>query len=274
MAPPEVTVRHTLATRIMHWVNALCVFVVLMSGLQIFNAHPRLYWGQSGANADHAVLQIGARDGPADTLVGAVQIGRGELHTTGFLGVSTGEDGQPAARAFPRWATIPSWQDLASGRRWHFFFAWLLVFNSLIYLVVSLTTGHVRRDLLPTRAELSPSRIARETWDHVRLKFPKGAAVRHYNVLQKLAYLAVIFVLAPLMLGTGLTLSPGVDAALPWLLDLFGGRQSARTLHFASAMFIALFVLVHLVMVMLAGPWNGVRAMITGRYVLPPGETK
>jgi len=269
----RIIYRHTVATRILHWVNALCVFILLMSGLQIFNAHPRLYWGQYGANSDHAVLQIYAKnsqDGP----VGTLAVGSAELRTTGVLGVSAGEDGQPMARAFPSWATIPGWQDLAAGRRWHFFFAWLLVINSLTYLIVSLTSAHVQRDLLPTRAELSPSHLVREVWDHLRLKFPKGDAATHYNVVQKLVYLAVIFVLAPLMLGTGLTLSPGADAALPWLVDLFGGRQSARTLHFASAMLIALFILVHLVMVVLAGPLNELRSMITGRYSIPPSRAK
>ena len=269
----RIIYRHTVVTRVLHWVNALCVFVLLMSGLQIFNAHPRLYWGQYGANSDRAALQIYAQnsqDGP----VGTLTVGSAELRTTGVLGVSTGDDGQPIARAFPSWATIPSWQDLAAGRRWHFFFAWLLVINSLTYLIVSLMSGHVQRDLLPTRAELSPSHVVREAWDHLKLKFPRGDAAKHYNVLQKLAYLAVIFVLGPLMLGTGLTLSPGADAALPWLVDLFGGRQSARTLHFASAMLIALFILVHLVMVLLAGPLNELRSMITGRYSIPPSKAK
>jgi thiosulfate reductase cytochrome b subunit len=274
MAPTIGTSRHSLGTRIMHWVNALCVFLVLMSGLQIFNAHPRLYWGQSGANTDHPLLQIGARDGPGDKLLGTLDVGRHELHTTGLLGVSAGDDGLPTQRAFPSWATIPSFQDLASGRRWHFFFGWLLVLNSVTYLIISVACGHILRDLLPTRRELSPSNIAREFWNHLRLRFPQGEAAKRYNVLQKLAYLGVIFVLGPLMLATGLTMSPGGDAAFPWLLDLFAGRQSARTLHFASAMLIALFIVVHLLMVVLAGPWNELRSMITGRYVTPSNQAK
>ncbi len=235
MATPNSIYRHSIATRVLHWLNALCVFLVLMSGLQIFNAHPRLYWGQAGANADTAFIQI---------------------------------QSAPGQKAFPPWATIPSWQDLAGGRRWHFFFAWALVFNSALYLAISFAAGHVRRDLLPRRAELVPRHVARELWDHLRLKFPSGEAARHYNVLQKLAYLAVIFVLAPMMLMTGLSMSPGIDAVAPWLLDLFGGRQSARTLHFLTASLIVLFIVVHLVMVLLAGPVNELRSMITGRYAL------
>jgi thiosulfate reductase cytochrome b subunit len=140
------------------------------------------------------------------------------------------------------------------------------VLNSAAYLLVSFASGHVRRDLLPSKAEISPRHLAREVWGHLRLKF----AARHYNTLQKLAYLGVIFVLAPMMLITGLTLSPGIDAAAPWLLDLLGGRQSARTLHFLTAMLIVLFIIVHLVMVLLAGPLNELRSMITGRFQVPP----
>jgi len=232
---PNVIYRHSVVTRVLHWLNAVCVVVVLMSGLQIFNAHPRLYWGKYGANTDAAFIQIGGTHAPGQ-------------------------------KAFPGWATLPSWQDLAGGRRWHFFFAWVLVLNSALYLLVSFATGHVRRDLLPSRAELSPGNLARELWGHLHLKFGS----RHYNTLQKLTYLAVIFVLAPMMLVTGLTMSPGIDAAAPWLLDLLGGRQSALTLHFLTAMLIVLFIVVHLVMVLLAGPLNELRSMITGRFEVPP----
>jgi thiosulfate reductase cytochrome b subunit len=239
----NVIYRHSVLTRILHWLNALCVLVVLMSGLQIFNAHPRLYWGEYGANTDPAFIQIGSHNAPAE-------------------------------KAFPPWATIPSWQDLAGGRRWHFFFAWVLVFNSASYLLVSFVNGHVRRDLVPTRAEISARHLARELWNHLRLRFSFGQAARHYNTLQKLAYLGVIFVLAPMMLVTGLTMSPGMDAAAPWLLELLGGRQSARTLHFLTAMLIVLFIIVHLVMVLLAGPLNELRSMITGRFVVRGGKTE
>jgi thiosulfate reductase cytochrome b subunit len=128
--------------------------------------------------------------------------------------------------------------------------------------------------LVPSRAEISLRHIGRDFLDHLRLRFPVGEAAKRYNVLQKLAYLGVIFVLAPMMLGTGLTMSPGLDSAFPWLLDLFGGRQSARTLHFLTASVIVLFILVHLSMVILAGPANELRSMITGRFVVPPGNTE
>lgn len=235
MQKSEIVRRHSPATRVLHWINALSVFLVLMSGLQIFNADPYLYWGQHGAYPDPFLLAIGTH-------------------------------------GFPHWATLPSWQGLAAGRRWHFFFAWLLVANSLTYVVISIASGHVRRDLVPARAEIAPTHLLHDIWDHLRLRFPRGEAAKHYNVLQKLAYLGVIFVLAPTLLATGLTMSPGFDAACPWLLTLFGGRASARTIHFTAAMLVALFIAVHLIMVLLAGPWNEVRSMITGRYVVPPSK--
>src|SRR5262249_56656574 len=132
-------------------------------------------------------------------------------------------------------------------------------------LLVSFAGGHVTRDLVTDREEAYPRHIAHDFWDHLRLKFPVGNAARQYNVLQKLAYLGVIFVLAPMMLLTGLAMSPGFDAFAPWLPDLLGGRQSARTLHFLTATLIVVFIVVHLAMVLLAGPINELRSMITGR---------
>lgn len=116
----ELFYRHRLPTRITHWINALCVAVLLMSGLQIFNAHPRLYWGQFGAHDDAAALEIGAYEDESGSLRGTVRLGAIEFGTTGVLGVSGGAFGRPVVQAFPSWATIPSNRDLATGRRWHF----------------------------------------------------------------------------------------------------------------------------------------------------------
>ena len=165
--------------------------------------------------------------------------------------------------------TIPSSYDLAGARRWHFAFAWLLVLPGLAYWLWSIATGHLRRDLAPSRGELAPRHVWQDIKDHARLRFPTGAAALRYNVLQKLAYLIVIFGLLPLVVLTGLTMSPSIDAAWPWLVDLFGGRQSARSIHFVAAFGLAGFILIHLVMVVLAGPLNEIRSMITGRYRLP-----
>ena len=174
------------------------------------------------------------------------------------------------ARGFPSWITLPSYRDLATGRRWHFFFAWAFVLNGLAYLAYSLWSGHVRRDLVPSRPQLR--NIGHDIVEHIRLRFPKGEEAKRYNVLQKLAYLAVIFVLLPLVVLTGLTMSPGIDAAFPFLVDVFGGRQSARTIHFLCATGIVLFVIVHVGMVLVSGVWNNMRSMITGRYRIEPAE--
>ncbi|CAN5305471.1 cytochrome b/b6 domain-containing protein [soil metagenome] len=256
--------RHSATVRISHWINVVCLGFLLVSGLQIFNAYPRLHWGQVGANADRAVLEIGTVTGPGGP-VGILRIGSLTIPGGGILGLSE-QAGQLRPRAFPAWMTLPSWQDLATGRRWHFFFAWLFVINGLVYLANGFVTRHFRRDLVPDRDQLTPRHLLHEVADHARLRFPKGAEARRYNALQKFSYLAVIFVLLPLMLLTGLTMSPGFDAIAPFLLDLFGGRPSARTLHFISASLLVLFVVVHVVMVLVSGVWNNMRSMITGRY--------
>ncbi|MDM0074807.1 cytochrome b/b6 domain-containing protein [Variovorax sp. J2P1-59] len=258
--------RHSATVRITHWLNVACLSFLLMSGLQIFNAHPRLYWGQYGADADPAFIAIGATPS-GDTLQGFLQIGPVSVRTTGFLGVSEEGDGA-TSRAFPAWMTIPSYHDLGAGRHWHLFFAWLLVFNGLIYLTHGLWSGHFRRDFLPSVGQLTARHLWHEVLDHARLRFARGEAARRYNVLQKLSYLVVVFGLLPLMVLTGLTMSPGLDATFHFLPDLFGGRPSARTLHFISAFLLVLFVVVHVVMVIVSGLWNNLRSMLSGRYVI------
>ncbi|HTK34434.1 MAG TPA: cytochrome b/b6 domain-containing protein [Caulobacteraceae bacterium] len=256
--------RHPLAIRLTHWLNVLALLVMLTSGLQIFNAHPALYFGKA-ANFDHPVMAMGARDDGHGGLIGVTRLAGREYVTTGLFGVSKVE-GQPTERAFPTWITLPPTQDLATARLWHFFFAWVFAINGALYLAYGLIRRHIQRDLWPTGAELR--HIGGAIVEHARLRFPKGEAARRYNVLQKLSYLIVVLGLLPLMILTGMTMSPGLDAAFPWLLDLFGGRQSARTVHFITATAIVLFVLVHLVMVVAAGLVNEMRSMITGRYVI------
>jgi thiosulfate reductase cytochrome b subunit len=257
---PETVTRHRLSTRIWHWANALTVFVMLMSGLMIFNAHPRLYWGQYGANADFAWLEIGST---RDT--GYLRIGSLTVPTTGVLGHRTDWGGTVRRYAFPGWATIPSTYSLAAGRRWHLAFAWVLAIGLIAYWIVILANRHWR-GLLPRRAELTPRHLWREVADHARLRFPKGEAALSYNTLQKLSYAFILFVVLPLVILTGLTMSPGMNAAWSWLLDLFGGRQSARSIHFICAFLLAGFILVHLIMVVLTGPLRQIGAMITGRW--------
>ena len=231
----ELVARHRLSTRLWHWTNVVSLAVMLMSGLMILNAHPRLYWGEYGANFDHAWLVLAADD----------------------------------AVPFPGWATIPAHYSPADARIWHFAFAVVLVVALALYLGWSLINGHIRRDLLPRLGELSPAHLWHDILDHVRLKFPTGAAALRYNILQKLAYGSVLFGLLPLVVITGMAMSPGLDAGLPWLTVVLGGRQSARSLHFLAAAGLVLFFLVHMAMVLLAGPINEVRSMLTGWYRLP-----
>jgi thiosulfate reductase cytochrome b subunit len=256
--------RHRLPVRVMHWINVVCLTILLMSGLMIFNAHPALYWGRD-SNFAHPWVSITTanKDG---TTVGVTRIGGSEFVTDGVLGRSKVNGGW-SARAFPSWATIPGPRWLSMGRHWHFFFAWLFVINGIAYAVWSLASGHVWRDLLPRRAELS--RIGQSIVDHLLFRHPTGAAARRYNVLQNLAYLAVIFGLLPLIIVAGMAMSPRLDTVFTGWVDLLGGRQSARTLHFLAAFGLLAFVAVHVFEVIVSGAWNHLRSMITGWYTLP-----
>ncbi len=231
----ELVRRHSLVTRLWHWTNAVTLAVMLMSGLMIFNAHPRLYWGHYGANADPAWLELGS----------------------------------DAELAFPGWITIPSTYSLADARLWHMAFAWLLVLALAGYLLWALMSGHLKRQIAPRLAELSPARLWHEIKQHAQLRFPTGAAALSYNVLQRIAYAGVLFVLLPVVILTGMTMSPGLNSAFPWLDVMFAGRQSARSIHFICAAGLVAFFAVHIIMVVLAGPFNEVRAMISGWYRLP-----
>ncbi len=263
-APREVIYRHRLAVRLTHWINALALFFLLGSGLNIFNAHPQLYWGAKGDEYDKPLLAIQAVDTDGGTK-GVTSIGSWHFNTTGVLGWSKVE-GVDTARGWPSWLTIPSFHDLADARHWHFLFAWILAFNSAAYLAWGLTKRHLQRDIWPTRADLRsfiPSVVA-----HLKLQHPTGDAAKRYNILQRLAYLGVLALIG-LMIVSGLSMSPGLDAFAPWLPDLLGGRQSARTLHFFSASLIVLFVFVHVGEVILAGPLNELRSMLTGWFTVP-----
>ena len=227
---PPLVKRHRLSTRLWHWVNVLCLYILFASGLGIFNAHPRLYWGQYGANFDHAWL---------------------------------------VRERFGSWLTLPAQYDLAMSRQWHFAFALIFAFGLLVYMLWSLINRHISRDLAFRKGDLKPRHVWQDIKNHARLRFPTGAAATRYNVLQKASYIGVIFVLLPLMIFTGLTMAPGMNSAWPWLIDLFGGRQSARSIHFIVAWLLVAFVAVHIIMVLLAGPLNEIRSMITGWYKVP-----
>ena len=263
---PERIYRHRLPVRLMHWVNVLCLTILLMSGLTIFNAHPALYWGRDSTFTAPWV-SIMAVDGPGG-FVGVTHIAGRNFDTDGVLGASTvGNDTAKTARAFPSWATIPGPQWLSMGRHWHFFFAWLFVLNGIAYVLYGVFSGHLKRDLMPTRTELR--HIGRSIKAHLLFKHPTGAAAKRYNVLQNLAYLVVIFGLLPLVIVAGMAMSPMLDSVVTGWVDVLGGRQSARTLHFLAALGLLLFVLVHVFEVVISGVWNQLRSMVTGWYAVP-----
>ncbi len=216
--------QHRLSTRLWHWVNALAVFILLMSGLTISNAHPRLYWGQYGANSDAAWLIL---------------------------------------PRFPGWMTIPSTYDLALARAWHLAFAWVFATGLVLFLVRALWTGHIVQNILPRLAELHPNHLMADVRKHLLFDF-SGDAWR-YNPLQKIAYATILLVILPFLVLTGMTMSPGLNASWPWLLDVFGGRQSARSIHFICAALTGGFIIIHLALVLAAGPVRLLRGMITGQ---------
>ena len=215
--------KHALPTRLWHWANFACLVVLFMSGLNISNAHPRLYWGQWGFEPRQAWLFV--------------------TH-------------------FPGWATIPGHYSLATARQWHLLFAWFFALGLLAFLIVSLLYRHVWRDIVPARRELRWSAIRTDIVKHLRLDFEHHGT--KFIFLQKAAYGGVIFILLPLMILTGFAMSPGMDAIWPWLIDVLGGRQSARSIHFICAWALFGFFVLHIVLVLLSGPIGQIRDMITG----------
>lgn len=178
----------------------------------------------------------------------------------------TGALGAPALIELPLPINL---EQTGWGRNLHFLAAWVLVIAGGIYLLLGLLGGHIRRDLVPDRDQVRPDHLRREIADHLALRPASGEEARRYNALQKVSYLVVILLLFPVMVLSGLTMSPGFTAAFPELFTLFGGRHSARTIHFLAGCLLTLFLVVHVWQVFVGGAWNLTRSMITGRYVLP-----
>jgi len=265
--PAQVYYRHTLPVRLMHWINVVALTVLFMSGLQIFNAHPALNFGKSSYNGTPPVLEIGARMSTAGQPQGVTRILGKEFDTTGWLGVTRDASGNYARSTFPTWMMLPGPQWLSMARSWHFFFAWVFVLNGLAFLFYAIASRHLARDLAPTRDELRG--IGASIREHIRFKHATGEAAKRYNVLQKLAYLVVVFVLLPLIVIMGMAMSPWLDSILSGWVDIVGGRQSARSIHFIVAWLLVAFVLIHVFQVIVTGLWNNLRSMITGRFKVP-----
>jgi thiosulfate reductase cytochrome b subunit len=265
VAPSKILVpRHKLIVRITHWINVVALSLMLLSGLNIFNAHPALYWG-AYSHFDHPWLSLTATQTAGGGVRGVTQVGPVKIDTTGVLGASK-EDGMMVGRGFPSWITYPHATDLADARTWHFFWAWIFAVNGAVYLVSGLINRHLIRDVIPARKDWL--NVPRDVLDHIRLHFPKGWGATRYGPLQKIAYAATALIILPLIVLTGMTMSPALDSVFPFLLQLFGGRQSARSIHFICAMLAVGFIVIHLVMVLLTGPINQVRGMITGKFLI------
>jgi thiosulfate reductase cytochrome b subunit len=256
----ERVYRHRLPVRISHWLNVPFLIILIMSGLQSFNAHPALYWGDR-SDRDKPLLSIRPVETDSGEIKGVTTILGHRFDTTGVLGYSNG-----SGRAFPAWATIPSAKWLAMGRQWHLFFAWLFVINGLMFTAYALASRHVTRDLAPTGKDWRG--IGKSLKDHLVLRHPTGDEAKRYNVLQKLAYVGILFIVAPLIVLTGLAMSPMIDTAFPWLLTVFGGRQAARTIHFFACFSFVGFIIIHVVQVILTGLFNNIRSMITGWFIV------
>lgn len=257
--PGTLVYRHNRVTRWSHWLNALALLILFMSGLQIFNAHPHLYWGNT-SEPDTAFFSIGAANENGD-LRGYLQLYGRQIDTTGYLGVQQGALA-PSMRAFPSWLTIPGYYSLAGARRWHFFFGWLFVLNGLLYVFFNLAVGHLRKFFFTLDdAKTVPAMIG--YYLRLRKESPQSG---EYNPLQKMAYTSVFVLLTPLVLLSGLAMSPQLNVEFNWLPAMFGGRQSARTIHFILALGFLFFVFGHVFMVLTQGFFNNMRSMTTGWY--------
>ncbi len=216
-------IRHALSTRIWHWINAVALIVLFMSGLNVSNAHRYLYWGDYGYD-------------PADAWTVVIR--------------------------FPGWATLPGYYDLAAARDWHSIGAWVFALSLLGIWIAMLVNRHFARDIMTSPGDWAPSALKQAVSDHLRRRFSEEGS--KYNSLQRIAYGIVLGVFLPMMVFTGLAISPGIEPAAPWLVDILGGRQSARSLHFLFAWALFGFFVLHIVMVLLSKPLQQVWGMIAG----------
>jgi thiosulfate reductase cytochrome b subunit len=235
-----VTARHSALVRVTHWITTLCFIALLVTGAEIVTSHPRFYWGEAGNVLTPPLFKL------------PIPASRSSV-PTGYGYVLRDQNG---------WS-----------RYLHFQAAWVAVLTGLLYTISILFTGHLRKGLLPAQSDLSWRAFATSIANHLRFKRPSAAEAWSYNVLQRLSYLFVIFVLFPLVIWTGLAMSPAIASAFPSAVTVLGGQQSARTIHFFVSVFLVLFLLVHVLMICLAGFSRRMRAMITGRAVTPMERT-
>jgi Ni/Fe-hydrogenase b-type cytochrome subunit len=261
--PGDRVYRHSVSARITHWLWTLAMLVLVMSGLQIFNAAPYLDASYKTDPA-HRVLAFDAYMGPGNKPVGTTTIFGHTFITTHVFGFTDDGSGSESARAFPGSITLPAVQSLADGRLWHLFFGWALTLAIVWYIVAAAIRKDLREIVL--RPSDLPKLLPMQLY-YLKLR-PEPPQHGKYNPLQKAAYTLVLFVFIPLIILTGLALSPGVDAIFPPLTSVFGGRQFARTWHFVLMTILIAYFCVHMLLVLMNGPVNNVLAMITGWYKL------
>jgi len=230
------TPRHTALVRVTHWLTTVCFLALLVSGLEIVVSHPRFYWGENGNVLTPALFSLPIPSSRATV-------------PTGYGYVLPDQNG---------WS-----------RFLHFEAAWILVFTGIVYVMFGFFSGHFRNSLLPRAADRSWRAFSDSLAEHFRVDALAGADARSYNLLQRLAYLVVIFVMFPLVVWTGLAMSPAFVSAIPSTASALGGRQTARTLHFLLSIALVFFLLVHVAMVWLAGFRERMTAMITGHASAP-----
>ncbi len=228
----EPALRHSTVVRITHWITTVCFLALLVSGVEILISHPRFYWGEAGNVLTPPLFKI------------PIPASRSSV-PTGYGYVLPDQNG---------WS-----------RYLHFQAGWAAVLTGLVYVSFGFFRRHFQRNLMPVRAHVSWRALSAVLAQHLRLKPASAAEPLSYNPLQQITYLLVIFVLFPLVIWTGLAMSPGIAAAFPAAVSALGGQQSARTIHFFVSLFLLLFLFVHVLMIYLAGFRSRMRAMIIGQ---------
>jgi len=268
MKTGERVYRHSIVARASHWLWTIAMLVLVMSGLQIFNAAPYLDASDKSDPAKRVLSIEGGTPTGASAPLGRTTLFGHTFTTTGILGYTSDGAGGQVARAFPGSITLPGYQSLADGRRWHFFFGWFLTLALFAYVIAGLIRKDIRELWLTKRdiAGLIPMQLY-----YLKLRKeppPHGK----YNPLQKVTYLVVLFAMMPLIVLSGLALSPGVDAIAGPLVSAFGGRQFARLWHFVFMSLFIVYFVTHMILVFATGAWNNVRSMVTGWYRLHDGD--
>lgn len=248
-SPPEIT-KHKAWVKTSHWIISLSFIFLVFTGIEILMVHPRLYWGEVGNELTPAIIELPiSRNHNRSDWEEKVP-----FFDTEDSPVSAGRNGEAEMFNENGW-----------GRSLHFLAAWFLVITGLLYLILGLLTGHFQKHIWPKIKELSPSQIWRDIHGHVKMKIDPPTGGPQYGVLQKIAYMSIIFISFPMAIITGFTMSPAITAAFPFLLEIFGGYQTARTIHFFTSIGLEIFLIMHILMIIMSGFKQQIRYMTLGK---------